>query len=72
MEMQISMAPLDLGVLSSFQLGPDDPSFQSANDVLAESRPVQLNEMLDLVKSDWAFQATNWFTQSVELDYCLG
>jgi len=52
MEMQIQMAPLDLGVLSSFQLGPDDPSFQSANDVLTESRPINMNhnEMLDLWK----------------------
>jgi len=52
MEMQISMAPLDLGVLSSFQLGPDDPSFQSANDMLVESRPINMNhnEMLDLWK----------------------
>ena len=50
MEMQISMAPLDLGVLSSFQLGPDDPSFQSANDMLVESIPIQLDEMLDLWK----------------------
>jgi len=50
MEMQIQMATLDLGVLSSFQLGPDDPSFQSANDMLAESRPIQLDEMLDLWK----------------------
>jgi len=50
MEMQIQMAPLDLGVLSSFQLGPDDPSFQSANDMLVENRPIQLDEMLDLWK----------------------